>query len=91
MSDHFPNFSQTFFRQSKVKFRNKRAGKQQQKNQIKVSNHDKRRNLSYHKHEQRRKSLAETKILNDYVSCFFLHFFRALAASYVFCNRTEHS
>ena len=27
----------------------------------------------------------------DYVSCFSLHFFRALAASYVLYNRTEHS
>ena len=27
----------------------------------------------------------------DYVSCFSLHFFRALAASCVLYNRTEHS
>ena len=27
----------------------------------------------------------------DYVSCFSLHFFRALAASFVLYNRTEHS
>ena len=27
----------------------------------------------------------------DYVSCFPLHFFRALAASRVLYNRTEHS
>ena len=26
----------------------------------------------------------------DYVSCFSLHFFRALAASCVLYNRTEH-
>ena len=27
----------------------------------------------------------------DYVSCFFLNFFRALAASWVLYNRTQHS
>ena len=27
----------------------------------------------------------------DYVSCFSLHFFRALATSFVLYNRTEHS
>ena len=27
----------------------------------------------------------------DYVSCFSLHFSRALAASYVLYNKTEHS
>ena len=72
----FPELLSSFFRQSKVKFRNKRAGKLQQKNQIKV-------NLSYH-------NMSRDEILPDYVSCFSLHFFRAQTDCCVLRNRTEH-
>ena len=47
-----PTFSETsfqlLFRKLKVKFRNKRAGKQQQKNQTKVFKKARRRNLRYY-------------------------------------------
>ena len=36
-------------------------------------------------------SLKKWEETLDYVSCFSLHFFRALAASCVLYNRTEHS
>ena len=84
MSDHFPNFSQAFFRQSKVKFRNKRAGKLQQKNQIKVSKHDKRSNLRYHNMSrdesprQRRKSSSITSRVSLYFLSCSNCFLRAL-------------
>ena len=47
MFDLFRDFFLTFFRLLKVKFRNNRAGKQQQKNQKKVFKQAGRRNLRY--------------------------------------------
>ena len=44
--------------------------------------------LYYKTNRQAFKKWGETL---DYVSCFSLHFFRALAASCVLYNRTEHS
>ena len=41
----FPDFSLAFFRLLKVKFRSKRDGKSQQKNQTKICKHTKRHNF----------------------------------------------
>ena len=60
MSDHFPDFSLAHY--LKVKFRKKRAGKQQQKNQTKVCKHAKRLNLrSYNVSLRRQKSMLTEK------------------------------
>ena len=48
MSALFQDFSLAVFRYLKVKFRNKRADKQQQKNRTKVCKHTRRRNLRYY-------------------------------------------
>ena len=48
MSTLFQDFSLAVFRYLKVKFRNKRADKQQQKNRTKVCKHTRRRNLRYY-------------------------------------------
>ena len=48
MFDLFRDFLLAFFRYLKGKFRNKRAGKQQQKNERKICKHAKCRNLRYY-------------------------------------------
>ena len=47
MFDLFRDLSLASFRSLRVKFRNKRGGRWQQKNQTKICEHDKRRNLRY--------------------------------------------
>ena len=49
MSDLFRDFSLAIIRSLKVKFRKERAGKYQQKNQTRVCEHSKSRNLRYYR------------------------------------------